>query len=130
MTTIKQEKFPIFAQQMNTLQKNGTRYFSFYCYTGPGIHEDVGKVIQNGDGYDSIEELIASVPLTKFAYASLPRRIAIDFGLVYGVDYPELGIVAYTGAFETMRPIAAYVYNGSMKYIKHPQFDWMVQRYK
>jgi hypothetical protein len=94
------------------------------------IREDVGKVIQNGDGYDSIEELIASVPLTKFAYASLPRRIAIDFGLIYGVDYPELSIVAYTGAFETMRPIASYVYNGSMKYIKHPQFDWMVQRYK
>ena len=109
--------------------KDGKRWMYFYCSTGPGMHRDIHKMIVDGDGYDSIEELINSLPISKLQKDQLPKRVAFDFGLGLGKDYPEFGVVAYAGGYVTMKPIASYKHGDGTKYVKHPQIDLMLQRY-
>ncbi len=88
--------------------------------------------IRNGEGAASIEDIIAQMPVENFTVETLKKQIAADMGMGMGTDYPELGIVALQGAHEFLKPFAEYVINesGQVKYIKHPQFSFMVRRYK
>ncbi len=110
---------------------HGLREFYFYCIVSPGKYEDKRIVCADGEGYNSIAEAFASLPLSVAKdHEEMRRMIAKDFGLGLGKIYDEFNVVAYTGSYHTTKPLAWYLHNDETKYIKHPQIGLMVQRYE
>jgi hypothetical protein len=122
---------PLAASQGKTLLSNGKREFVFYCILSPGKYTDSKITINNGEGYDSLEEALMTIPLSKATSVDEMRQmIARDFGLGLGKVYEDFNIVAYVGSYHTTKPLAWYTHEGKTKYVKHPQIDLMVQRYE
>lgn len=85
-----------------------------------------------GEGYNSLKEAVADSPKSVGTVKSvLARFIAMDFGFGSGVDVPELGVVALHGTSDLMKIFASYTdRDGTTKFLKHPDFNKMVQRYE
>lgn len=77
----------------------------------------------------SIRAVINSLPLEHRPVEQLKREVMIDYGLGFGTDYPELGVVAFVGTFITVKPIVWYIKDGKEVYVPHPQIRLMLKRY-
>lgn len=107
-------------------------YFMCYIQTRNGVETSTVSVKANTNSADSIEELIANLPL----YAStdtktLSHHVRLDSLRGLGTDYPDYGIVAYVGDNNMDKPFARIkMINGSHKFVSHPQVNLMVKRYR
>ena len=107
-------------------------YFTCVNKTAKGIEiSTVSILASKSNSYETIESLIASLPLYLDDPQKLSRYIAVDSARGFGTDIPELGIVAYIGQSHMDRPIAKISReDGSSVFVPHPQINNLVKRYR
>jgi len=94
--------------------------------------------INNLRSYSSMEDLIGDRTLfpdndKKFPVETLCRQVMRDSMRALGIEYPEYGVVAYSGAQIHDRPIATIMYNAGTpeehtRYYATPEFHKLVKR--
>ena len=107
-------------------------YFACANKTAKGIEIRIVSIIASkSNSYETIESLIASLPLYLDDPQKLSRYIAADSARGFGTDIPVLGIVAYVGQSHMDRPFAKITkMDGSVVFVPHPQINALVKRYR
>jgi hypothetical protein len=87
------------------------------------------RMLNTLTAYDSLEALFADRDLlhdnTKvYPVEMLKRHVMMDSMRSLGVEYPEYGIVAYSGRMVLDRP----VFQVDGKFYPHPDFEMLVKR--
>lgn len=90
------------------------------------------------DSYESIEQLFADEKLLspnteKYSVKVLQKHIMLDCMRGLGTEYPEYGIVAYSGASLFDKPIVSMVFDEGkateyVRYFPTPDFSKLVKR--
>lgn len=99
----------------------------FVMVPGNGQHM-VRFWVEDGSGYGSLKDAIDAVGTkTKGTAKEIAKMVAKDYGMGLGSYYPELNVVAYSGASPFDRPFAEYTtQSGEKKFVCHPKANLMV----
>jgi DNA modification methylase len=104
-----------------------------FCVMYPQRGQQTVRImVEDGTGYDSLDEAIASLPepLDR-TVKELQALIAKDYGFGMGQFYPEYNVVAKSNNYVFDKPFAEYqTSDGKTKIVKHPFADLMVRKVK
>lgn len=116
-----------------TKKTDGMYHAVHFCVMQPGKRQEMIRImVKDGDGFESLQEAINSLPeATDATINDLQRQIAADIGFGFGDHYPEYAIVAKSNNYIFDKPFAEYITTtGEHRVIKHPNADLMVKRVK
>lgn len=122
----------LYGEWVTKFEDEQRAYFMCYIQTRNGVETSTVSVKANTNNADSLEELIASFPLSKDTDVNiLKHHVRVDSLRGLGTDYPDYGIVAYVGDNNMDKPFARIkMIDGSYKFVSHPQVNLMVKRYR
>lgn len=126
---------PLVGEQRTNAITRGTGVYHaiHFCVMYPDRGQETVRVmVEDGTGYDTLEDAILSLPEPgDRSVEELRKQIATDYKFGLGEYYPEHGVVAKSNPYVFDRPFARYVaIDGKMKIVKHPFADLMVCRVK
>ena len=135
MTVYVSPPAPLCAHQATRAQQRGDLQYHaiHFCVIRPTRGQETVRImVPDGDGFDTLEDAIASLPepLDR-TIKELEQLIAKDYGFGLGVHYPEFNVVGKSNIYMFDRPFAEYTtVGGKSKFVKHPFVDLMVRKVK